>query len=367
MSPRFGLVLAAILCAATGATLWLLVRHNATGGSNNPALTVVTFGGQLRAAQIEVLGPLLQAALHRPVLWAESEGYLAPIDAQVSAGNVVWDVVSLDSAIAVLGCERGLLEPLSSQDLGGLNDAELVTGARSECGVGGQVWSLVVAYRCDGGVAPTTIEDFFDLKRFPGRRALERTPRGALEWAMLADGVAPRDIYAQLSTEAGLARAFHKLDSIRHSIIWWDTPAQAAQLVMDREVVMTGAPSGRIALAVAREHAPLCVIWDGQQPSIDMWTVVRGTPHRGAALQFIQTALTAHVQASLALRVPYAPTRLMAESYIGVSSPLGIDVRPWLATYAGNNRRVIASSPEFWADRFDDLYARFAAWVDQSE
>jgi putative spermidine/putrescine transport system substrate-binding protein len=326
-------------------------------------LTVVTFGGQQRAAQMAVLGPVLRNSIQRPIVWAEHQGYLAPIDAQVRSGNVVWDVVALDSSIAVIGCERGLLEPIRAQELRDVPDGDFQPGARSECGVGAHVWALVVAYRCDSDPRPSSIDDFFDLQRFPGRRGLEKTPRGALEWALLADGVPAGDIYPQLSTEAGLERAFRKLDSIRGSIVWWDTPAQASQLLMDREVAMTGTPTGRIALAVAREHAPLCVLWDGQQPSIDMWSIVRGTRHRDAALKFIEAAANPQAQAALTLRVPYAPARKSAAGYLSAGSPLGIDIRPWLTTAAENQHRVITPDAEFWADRFDEIYARYLSWL----
>jgi putative spermidine/putrescine transport system substrate-binding protein len=336
-----------------------VITHHAESAN----LTVVTFGGQQRAAQMAVIGPQLRDSFHGPIVWAEHQGYLAPIDAQVRSGNVVWDVVALDSSIVVIGCERGLLEPIPAQDLHDVPDGDFQPGARSDCGVGAQVWALAIAYRCDSDRRPASIDDFFDLRQFPGRRGLEKTPRGSLEWALLADGVSPEDIYPQLSTEAGLERAFRKLDTIRGAIVWWDTPAQASQLLMDREVTMTSSPTGRIALAVAREHAPLCVLWDGQQPSIDMWSIVRGTRHRDAALKFIEAAANPQTQAALTLRVPYAPARRSAAGYLSAGSPLGIDVRPWLTTASENQKRVIKPNAEFWADRFDEIYARYLAWL----
>lgn len=73
-----------------------------------------------------------------------------------------------------------------------------------------------------GMLRPSTVADIFDVERFPGSRALRRTPRVNLAWALLADGVPESGIYAALDTDAGLDRAFAKLDTIRDSIVWWD-------------------------------------------------------------------------------------------------------------------------------------------------
>ena len=52
----------------------------------------------------------------------------------------------------------------------------------SECGIGLLFYSTVYAYNSErtGGAAPQTIDDFFDLERFPGRRGICPTRRIAL-------------------------------------------------------------------------------------------------------------------------------------------------------------------------------------------
>ena len=41
--------------------------------------------------------------------------------------------------------------------------------------------------------------------------------------ALLADGVAPNDVYPMLASDAGMARAFAKLASLGRSLTWYDT------------------------------------------------------------------------------------------------------------------------------------------------
>ncbi len=52
-------------------------------------------------------------------------------------------------------------------------------------------WALIYAYNTETikGGTPTTVADFFDTTKFPGKRALRKRPQGAMEWALIADGV----------------------------------------------------------------------------------------------------------------------------------------------------------------------------------
>ena len=108
------------------------------------------------------------------------------------------------------------------------------------------------------------MKDFFDLKNFPGTRAFRKDPQPAMEWALLADGVPTDKVYETLSTEAGIKRAFAKLDTIKKSLIFWEAGAQPPQMLADGEVAMTSAYNGRIFNAQVKENRPFTIIWDNQ-------------------------------------------------------------------------------------------------------
>ena len=75
----------------------------------------------------------------------------------------------------------------------------------------------------------TTIEDFFDLAKFPGRRGMRRVPYANLEFALIADGVALADVYDTLGTPRGdvasLREARH--DQGAHRLVGGRRPAAA--------------------------------------------------------------------------------------------------------------------------------------------
>ena len=102
------------------------------------------------------------------------------------------------------------------------------------------VYTTVLGYRKDafpGGKGPQNWVDFWDAKKFPGPRTLRDSPVDNLEFALMADGVAPDKLYP-----LDIDRAFKKLDAIKpHISVWWKTGAQSAQLLVDKEAIMPNA------------------------------------------------------------------------------------------------------------------------------
>ena len=150
-------------------------------------------------------------------------GGLAEIRAQVEAGNVTWDLVDVELADAVRGCDEGILEPLALDELpksaNGSDAADdFIAGTpmnvRSVKSFGppSTYDTTKVANK------PTTIADFFDLEKIPGKRGLRKTAKVNLEWALMADGVPADKVYELLATPAGVDRAFAKLDTIKNEV-----------------------------------------------------------------------------------------------------------------------------------------------------
>src|SRR5690606_39362013 len=96
-----------------------------------------------------------------------------------------------------------------------------------------------------GDTRPASIQDFFDTKKIPGKRAMRKRPQVNMEWALLADGVPPAQVYDVLATPEGQQRAFDKLDSIRKDLVWFDSWSQAPQLLNDGGAVLVQSANGR--------------------------------------------------------------------------------------------------------------------------
>ena len=248
------------------------------------SLTVVNFGGANGAAQKKAyIDPIEKTGTK--VTMVEYNGEQAKIKAMVEAKKVTWDVVEVESPDLSCGCDEGLFEKLDWAKIG--NKADFQKAAVHECGVGTFVWSTVMAYNADKlKTAPTTWADFWDVKKFPGKRGMRKGARYNLEFALMADGVKPADVYKVLATKAGADRAFKKLTELKPSIQWWEAGAQAPQFLVAGDVVLSTVYNGRID-AANREGRNLQIYWPGGIYDLDYWVIPKGTAKKDAAYKFL--------------------------------------------------------------------------------
>ena len=278
---------------------------------------MVSFGGSYARASQQAYHEPFTAETGIEVRLEDYNGGLAQIRAQVETGNVHWDVVDLNVADAVLGCDEGLLEFIDPGDLppgadGRSVEEDFVSGTLTDCGMGTIFFSSIYAFHPQHfpDAKPATIEDFFDLERFPGRRGMRRVPGDNLEMALLADGVPLEEVYATLATPEGVDRAFRKLDTIKDQIVWWEAGAQPPQLLADGEVVMSTAYNGRIFNAQVLENQPFEIVWDGQILDNSQLVIVAGTRNLEAARKFIAFAGRPESMAAISRYISYgAPLR----------------------------------------------------------
>jgi len=361
--PRGGSVhrLAALLAIAV-----LVSLHDAAAQS----VTAVSWGGSFgRAVNEGVNIPFTEATGIRVVV-EDYNGGLAQIRAQADAGNIHWDVVDLEIADAVRGCDEGLLEPIDINSLppgpDGTPAAEdFAPEGRTECGVSHLWWSTVYAYNPDNipGEKPETMADFFDLEKFPGRRGMRRVPQVNLEFALIADGVPLDRVYAVLDTPEGLHRAFRKLDAIKDRVVWWEAGAQPPQMLADGEVAMSTAYNGRIFNAQVLENQPFVIVWDGQVLDVGVVGVVAGTPRMEEAMRYLAFATSAESQARIGRRISYSPTRGSGAPLVTTHVTAGVEMAPHMPASPENAGRALRYDWEWWADNQDEMNERFSSWL----
>ena len=337
-------------------------------------LVVVSWGGAYTASQ--------QKAYHEPYMAAnpdiriineDSAGTaLAKLRAMNEAKNVTWALVDAVASTSISLCDEGLLEEVdhdsllapapdgtpASQDFG-----DLIV---SPCFIPQIVYSTAFAYRTDLlEAAPTTIADVFDLNKFPGKRSLEKVAVNNLEWALLADGASPDEVYDLLETDAGVERAFAKLDTIKDKVVWWDAgkAAIAVQNLADGEVVMASAYNGRLFEAIEVNKQPIAMMWDWQVFDLDGWVIPNGGPHNAEVKKYLYFATDTQRLADQAKFISYGPARASSAPLVGKHADLGIDMAPHMPTAPENAKNRLVFNYEFWADNRDDLEERFNAWL----
>lgn len=319
-------------------------------------ITVVNFGGTQAQAQKKAYYDPFEKATGIKVIPVEYNGEQAKVKAMVETKKVTWDVVEAESPDAQRGCDEGMFEKI---DWSKLPKADMVPAAVTDCGVGIFVWSTVLAYNGDKlKDGPKTWADFWDVKKFPGKRAMRKGARYNLEFALMADGVKPADVYKVLATKEGAERGFKKLTELKPSIQWWEAGAQPPQFLVAGDVVMTTAYNGRIDVA-NREGKNLKMSFAGSIYDLDYWVVPKGSPNRDAAMKFIAFTTQASQQTVYAQSIGYGPTNSKA------LENLDAKVMATLPTAPANTKDALKFNIQFWTDQGEALEKRFASWATQ--
>ncbi len=340
------------------------------GAASAAELTVMSWGGAYTKSQVEAYQKPFTEKTGIAINSVDADNPATPIKAQVEAGNVTIDLADVELSDAVRLCDEGLVEPIDASALPPAPDGtpateDFIEGALTDCAVATIFWSTIYAYDASKfpGDKPTTIADFFDTAKFPGKRGLRRAAKANLEMALMADGVEPGQVYDMLKTDDGVARAFKVLDKIKGDIVWWEAGAQPPQLLADGEVLMTTAYNGRIFNAAAGENKPFVVVWDGQILDLDLWVIPKGAPNKEAALEFVKFSTDTQRLADQAKWISYGPARKSSAPLVGLFQDGKTEMAPHMPTNPANMETALINDFEFWADYDTELSEKFNAWI----
>ncbi|MFN6952691.1 MAG: ABC transporter substrate-binding protein [Albidovulum sp.] len=332
-------------------------------------LTVMSWGGSYETSQVEAYNKPFAEMKGVTVNMVAADNPATPIKAQVEANNVTVDVADIELSDAVRLCDEGKLEVIDHASLPPAPDGtpateDFVEGAlKSECAVANIVWSTIVAYDSSKTQGVTSLADFFDLQKFPGKRGLRKSAKANMEMALMADGVAPADVYKVLATDEGVERALAKLDTIKSEIVWWEAGAQPPQLLADGEVVMTTGYNGRIFNAAVTEGKPFQILWDGQIMDFDLFVIPKGAPNKDLAMEYVRFATDTQRLADQAKYISYGPARKSSAPLVGLFMDGKTEMGPHMPTAPENMKNALVNDFAFWADRDVELSEKFNAWL----
>ncbi len=342
MTPRT--LLAATLC---GVLLGLPARAH--------DLTVVTRSGALQQAQNDAYFKSFAAKTRQALDVRSWAGGIGTLRGRIAGGSTDWDVVLVSADDLLAGCEDGLFERLNWAALGGKD--RYLPQATSDCGVGSGVGSLVLAWDRDKFAATPTWSDFWDVARYPGKRGLRRGARTNLEIALMADGVAPGDVYRILRTDDGVDRAFRKLEQIKPYLVWWTADAPAGQVLGSGEVLLSSADSVSVWLANQAGQRHFGVQWAGSLYTVQSWAVMKASPNLAAGISLLAYMGDPIRQALCAATLLYGPV------VKGANELLPPDLQAASPTAPANLAAALQVDEQFWRDNGDKLGQRFDAWL----
>jgi spermidine/putrescine-binding protein len=238
---------------------------------------------------------------------------VAKIQAMVKTDNTQWDMIELLGQQANELVARGAVEVLPP-DLRRRLQRALSPGAVKPWGVGiSSFTELIACNRSTVKRCPRTPSEFFDLERFPGRRALGKdTWLSNCALALQADGVPPKRLFPM-----NVSRCLRKMGTIKSQIgVFYSTADQMQQLFRDREIDIALGPDGRLWNLV-NEGMSLSLSYRGALYQSDYFVVIKGAKNRPGALAFLSWYAThPRAQARFAVAQVYGMPNPSAYTYI---------------------------------------------------
>ena len=273
--------------------------------------------------------------------------------AAAETGNIEWDVSTLGVADATAVLKTDSLDEL---DLSVVDTRDLLDPIKElspYMGGGDVTWSIVMAYNTDvypGDSGPKSWADFYDLEKFPGRRALRHAVAwgGHIQFMRLArepellnspEGKQAANTPSREQMEEDFQWFADWTDEAAGDIIYWQSGSQCPELLISGEVEMCSAYNGRIFDA-AKEGAPIRVCWEcGHIINLSGFALVNGMkelhPERyELANLFIAWITFPEINAELSKYISYGPVNRKAIPLL--DGPEFDEVRDHLPTSGAN-------------------------------
>ena len=288
-----------------------------------------------------------------PVAASDSE-MQAKAAAMQAAGRVEWDIIS--PQFDELPNLKHLLVDLG--DCSSIpNIKEAMPGTCGRYGVLYVIGAQVMAYdpRPYGSNPPRSWADFWNVDKFPGRRALSNSggPWANIIAALTADGVPPDKLFP-----LDLDRAFRKLDQIKpHIAVWWRTGNQSQKIMRDGDAQMALMWSGR-AYASKQEGVPLEWSFDNSFANFGAWAILKDAPHPKAARAFLDFYL-GHPEhnAAFTREMGYSTPNQAGQALLTPAQKAGLVASP--ETF----KKIIQMDPDWIAKHRATALERWNRWV----
>ncbi|VBB13443.1 extracellular solute-binding protein [Burkholderia stabilis] len=256
---------------------------------------------------------------------------LARLQLQQQAKNVGVDVVEIESSTVNEACGK-VFVPLN------IDRSQIDPALDSnKCGVPVVKFSYVLAYNSKAfPTPPSSVADFFDVKKFPGRRgAVNSVNKGLIEAALIADGVPRHKLYP-----VDIDRALKKISDIKSSVDFKGSFALVQDALASGELSLAVLPNGR-ALNAAKTNPDIKVVFKDAVTLYDDLAIPVGAKNMEAATAFLQYVARHATQVALAERFPYG---------VGTKGPapqLGEQARAFYPDTYSN--QILIQDPKWWA------------------
>ncbi len=346
--------------AASSAVLGGAAIASAAGCSNNGTsstakdLVYAGFGGTYdQNVKKYIFTPFTKKTGVTVTMTADAPDPIAPIQAQVNSGHPEWDFMILNTATLAESIRDNLLQKV---DYSKIPNAKYlaVSGYRNPYGPSLWVFSSNICWNTKAVKQPLGgWADFWDLKKFPGKRCLPNDdPLKTLSAALLANGVAPANLFP-----LNIDRALSSLDRIKSSTVFLDINTETNQLAQ-QDIVIALQNVTRIKLAI-KDNIPLAYNWNQYLCDVSTYGLLRGAAHADNYYLLTNFVLSDQAQSIQPTEFGYTPATTTAIS--GVPATLANDLPASAVT--GPQAVHLSAFAVDWASEGEAATKAFTSWL----
>lgn len=270
--------------------------------------------------------------------------------AMVNSANPEWDMIDFDGYSTVGLIDAGT-PPAKLESW--VRRCDLVDAQYRDYAAGSYAYSVVLGWSKKLPSTPQNWTDFFDTKKFPGKRAFPKSIyAGTAEIALLADGV-PKDKIYPLDFD----RAFAKLDTIKKDLVFYDSYAQGQQYMVQGSATMIATANSRMIELVSSGENVDFTYQDAILYPWGAFAMPQHLPHADAANALIDFLSTPEQQAAVAQNLYLGPT---------VSAAFGLLTAAEKAKQPNspeNKAKALTINTSIAAKQDADYVKRFTAWL----
>jgi putative spermidine/putrescine transport system substrate-binding protein len=333
----------------------------APAGAERDHLVVQTWGGKLAEAQQKAFFEPFTKMTGIKVIGVEAGTSVGgKLAAMQRSNNIEWDIITADyESYNTKYYNKGFLEEIDYSVV--TNTGDLVPGSKKVWGVAQYLEGVCLVYNTKvfpEGKQPKSYKDFFDVKNFPGPRAMHNWggPTDNLSIALMADGKSPDECLP-----VDFKRAFEVMDRIKpHIKVWYTSGAQRVQALLDEEVVMAISTDGRAKSAISL-GAPIKIEWNQSFYYLAYNCVVKNSPMKAAAMQLLKFCNRPEQQAIFTQIIGYTGANPKAVQY------LPAELQKAQSTHPDNINKVFnfmtIKNAQWSVDNVETVDEKWNSWI----
>jgi len=233
------------------------------------------------------------------------------IRTQVESGKTTWDLCDSSAGTSIQLGDAGLLEPIDYS----IVDKKLLPpkGFDYPHGVGVYSFSSMLIYNAEKfkDNPPKTWADFWDLKKYPGKRMLRRDIFAVLDAALMADGVPMDKIYP-----IDVPRALKKVAELKKEAVYWNNGSESEQIMRTGEAVMGIIWNTRAKVLFEESKGKIDFTWNQGVLQPGVFVVPKRNPSGKLAMQLLRSMQEPEPQAGLLQAFGNGPTNPAASQFV---------------------------------------------------